>query len=132
MFNRTSVSQSAHVTINQQPHNAADAARLFGEIEDKVSSKIKSSICKQIEGINAQYVQLETHRLPHEWQDRYQIVFRLNGRPCEVEVFVGDQERNEIDFKVLAKIADAITCEVLKLLAPQLYAHSINLRKVGA
>jgi hypothetical protein len=106
--------------VYQQPNDAADAARLYGEIEAKALEKFKETVCQQIEGIQAQFVTAQLVRSPLEWKDTYLIFFKLNGKACEARVSVSASEAKQLDEIIYKEIAEAVTAEVLRSLYPSL------------
>lgn len=128
MFNRTVLVGGStthhHTTIKQQPHDAADAARLYGELERKAEAEIKSAICKQLEGISAQYAELHVYREPMHMKDIFFVCFRVNGKEVKAKIEVQDWETTQDrDRFVVRKVAEGITDAVLEAIAPTLFGH---------
>lgn len=102
----------SHTTINQQPHDAADAARLYGEIEGKAEGRITSLVAEQLPNIEVSYARMNMERSVLDMTDRMKVVFRLNGRPHEADITlpVHDIKRHrDPRRRALEAIAEAIT-----------------------
>jgi hypothetical protein len=111
------------VTLNQQPNDAADAARLYGELEKKAQDNIVSAIARPLTGINAEFAEVETYYAPYERERHVRIIFKLNGQPVETRVKFDDYqiERNKRDPAIYKAIAEAVTDSVMNRISMQTY-----------
>lgn len=82
-----------HVTVNQQPHDAADAARLYGEIEAKAQAKVLDRVTARLEPTTIQATAYRVDYLAGDMAHRYFIAFHLNGQPHKVEITVAEWEK---------------------------------------
>lgn len=85
------------VTINQQPANAADAARLYGELKDKATKdaqdEVRGALIKTLGAQNEMRVISVTQMGSFETDRRWvQFVFELNGRRHHVKLDINDQD----------------------------------------
>jgi hypothetical protein len=122
-------SSSTHVT--QQPHDAADAARLYGEIEAKAQAKVKQVVHQQLDSISAEFVTLHAQRTVMDFKDHFHVLFKVNGRGMEARVEVDELDKRKepsVEMMVYRKIADGITEAILQQLAPHLYSLGRGLR----
>ena len=97
-------------TINQQPNDAADAARLYGEIESKAKENVENAIVRRVESINAEYVMI--NRDYSGYDNSYQVLFKVNGKKhtakVEVQRYLEDPFRSTV-----RAIAEGIAEEVV-------------------
>lgn len=120
-----------HTSVTQQPHDAADAARLYGELEGKAEAKVKSVVHHQLESIRAEFVTLHAHRSVLDFKDHFHVAFKVNGKGMEARVEIDEMEkRNDRPGELLAyrKIAEGITETILQQLAPHLYSLGRGMR----
>lgn len=114
---RSEVRNHQQVVINQQPADAADAARLYGELRGQVESEIKAAFCERLEGFNAEFVRVDLHRNSRVFAEAYRVYFKLNGQPYQVDVEIPDRERldtHQLYARMLDKISKAIADEITK------------------
>lgn len=108
--NRRAPETHNHVTINQQPHDAADAARLLGELEDKAESKIVDSI-----RVSNTVFECVVHCFRDEAnnQMRFKAVFKINGKTMEASVEV-DRQPDPIAMRIKAfqELRDEVAKEI--------------------
>lgn len=118
MFNKTlmvSPRQPApRVTVNQQPHDAADAARLYGEIEDKAIEQIRHRVVESIPSIGVEYVRYEMALFPQDMKRKFFIAFRINGQDFTVKVSASDYEDPQAHLTI---IANAIAQQIMQHVA---------------
>ena len=91
--------------VKQQPNDAADAARLYGQLEEKASDKIAKIISRQIDPIKAELVECHFERSPYHMKDMAMIVFSLNGETFKVMAEKQDFESK----KIYEAVAESIT-----------------------
>lgn len=123
MFDRSFHYRSGdhHTTLNQQPHDAADAARLYGQLQAKAESAVVETVAQQLPSIDAQYARIQSERLVMHLKDRHTVVFKINGRTIKTII-----ERDEIDThtstmrKELQAVAEAITSEIMNHISADL------------
>jgi len=76
------VRQDTHIT--QQPHDAADAARLYGELEEKALDRVQNTMVMQLPSIDAKVVRFDLERQPATLSTFAKIGINLNGKPVIV------------------------------------------------
>ena len=106
-----------HISVEQQPVDAADAARLYGELRSQIEGEIKAAFCERLEGFNAEFVRVDLHRNLFTFAEIYRVFFKLNGQPHQVDVEIPDHERidtHQLYARMLDKISKAIADEVTK------------------
>lgn len=85
MLNTTFIDASSrtNVHIKQQPHDAADAARLYGELDKKARDSVISSMRLDINN-----VKVVVHRCQDYMSalDIFRVVYSLNGKPQQFDV----------------------------------------------
>jgi len=96
MFDRTVVVKEGdrheNVTVNQQPNDAADAARLYGEIEEKAKARVKELVAH--EALNTvRFVSYQQNRDFERQEDLYCIAFDVNGTTYSSTIKIDDYER---------------------------------------
>jgi hypothetical protein len=130
MFNRNVMiarGDSSHETtiIQQQPHDAADAARLYGELESKAEAKVHGVVHRQLDSIKAEYAEVHAVRSVMDMHDEFKVLFKINDRPITASIIIKENERLDRAFEPLRKIAEGITEAVLQKLAPDLMRNRI-------
>jgi len=88
MFDQTHFhDKRTHITnhFKMQPHDAADAARLYGEVEKKAQENISSAAVKNF-GVNNEVKVLEvaTYRDPINQNTKMRLIFAINGTKHDV------------------------------------------------
>lgn len=80
-----------HTTVNQLPHDTADAARLYGEMYDKAAKAVKDLVSQKAEN----GIELVAYRWDHDCagrEDLYFLAFTINGRHHEVKMTIEQYE----------------------------------------
>lgn len=122
MFNRALILRGGethhHTTVNQQPNDAADSARLLGELEDKAKDKVLGLIHTEADNqfrIVA-YEHMKDYAHP---SDRYRVAFTINGHQYTVKIAIDDYERakagnwqNIIDTVFIPVLAKELAYEI--------------------
>jgi hypothetical protein len=113
MFDRTFVGGRTthhhhHMTINQQPNDAADAARLYGELQDKASDSITEVIGHQIADTKVEFVTLDTARDVLHFKDHVRVIFKINGKTFDTRVEIDDpiklnEPRERVAYRAVAE-----------------------------
>jgi hypothetical protein len=103
-------SQHTSIRVEQQPHDAADAARLHGEMRESVLKEIIQRI-----PILENTFKCEVMQMPSMGQDCYLIVFDLNGRRIrlEYEADYNINTRDDLIRGLATKISNAIAIEMI-------------------
>lgn len=103
-----------HTTVNQLPHDTADAARLYGEMVKKAEAEVRSAVLDRF-GANNELcilkVMSETS-FATELQ-RTRVLFRLAGRDHDIYVENDSLART----KLLEAIGKAVAAEVVARLS---------------
>lgn len=99
--------------VTQQPNDAADAARLYGELQDKAEDKVISAMVEQVEPFKAEFVTYQCVRTPMDGQTHHRLAFKVNGHVMVAKVSEKEFERDGAQ-ATLRQIAEAITGEILK------------------
>lgn len=115
MFDRHFHSRHVNTTVNvdQQPHDAADAARLFGEIKKEAEKAAESSIRLKDNGFESQ---IQIHRNAMDLDTTTHIHFSLNGKKMKVEHRDHIIERGDLDDYIkdmIDKVSHEITATLL-------------------
>ncbi|ARO29931.1 hypothetical protein NXC14_CH01981 [Rhizobium sp. NXC14] len=126
MFDRTFVggrtTHHHHMTINQQPNDAADAARLYGELQDKAGDSIKEIIGHQVADTKVEFVTLDTCRDVLHFKDHVRMVFKINGKTFETRVEIDEFNRDEPRERVAYRaVAEGITNTLMDRSILQIY-----------
>lgn len=103
-----------HVTVNQQPHDAADAARMYGQIRENAQAEAtkqfesatveRMGACNCIKVVQAYYT-FGINNLQH----RVLILLDINGQQFRIEC-----EANKAEGSVADQVADCIRDAVLR------------------
>lgn len=83
-----------HYTINQKPHDAADAARLYGELEEKAASNIGKVIHAHIPILKMELVAYEKNLNVMHMKTEYFIAFNING--ARFNLRISDEHWNRV------------------------------------
>lgn len=105
-----------HVTVKQQPNDAADAARLHGEIEQKAIELVeKNKISHNLKSIDAEFISYDLE--PMMMGQR--LAFRVNGRLVRVTV----QEHEKFPEAFVNALARELLSDALRVLPPSTYKN---------
>lgn len=129
MFNTTDIHQSMNIT--QQPNDAADAARLYGELEEKALRRIKYAAILDLPSINAKVAHFEISRRIESLDNVHEIGINLNGKPVRVTkaymVDTGNHISHDPMLAIVYAVAGAIKEEIVrKLLDHRTTLHLLN------
>lgn len=120
-----------NTTVIQQPHDAADAARLYGELEGKAEAKVKAVVHQQLESIRAEFVTFHAERSVLHFKDQFTVLYKVNGKGMEARVDIEEREKQvgrPGELLAYRKIAEGITEVILQQLAPHLYSMGRTMR----
>lgn len=111
MFNRYTREGDTYVNIKQQPNDAADAARLHGEIRAKAEAEAARAIIDHF-GAHNEIRVVKTSRQYAPACDEHitRALFTINGRVYDVNVAVESHLRDRVE----RSTAEAITLEILR------------------
>jgi len=103
-----------HVKIEQQPNDAADAARLHGEIRAKAIKEVEGAVIAHL-GAHNEFTVVKAHSeiSMYDMHTHVRALFTLNGRQYSIEV----SESDLLDRKIMDVIAGSVTSEIMKQLA---------------
>lgn len=103
-------SQHTSIRVEQQPHDAADAARLHGEMRENVLKEIIQRI-----PILANTFKCEVMEMPSMGRECYLIVFDLNGQRIrlEYEPDYSVQTRDDLILGLATEISNAVAIEMI-------------------
>lgn len=102
-----------HIKIEQQPNDAADAARLHGEIRDKALKEAEGAIIRRLGAHNEVLVASASSAVSlRDMTTQVRALFTLNGKQYRVEV----TEPQNLDRKTLEVIAERIMLDILRQL----------------
>lgn len=98
MFNRTNIYKAGdnHTTYEMQPHDAADAARLYGEVKEKAVAAVEDVMIEKIDSINAELIRFGKNRTAENFDEVFYIAYKINGRKFVHNVTKNDME-NQIN-----------------------------------
>jgi len=106
MFNKTFVSTPApdvHVNIETKPHDAADAARLYGELKTKAEHEVAEATVTRF-GADNELSAVEIHTA-HDYmrnQPMARVLFRLNGVLHDVKL---EPSVNAVENRLFREVA---------------------------
>lgn len=81
------------ISIVQQAPDAADAARLYGQLQDKAENKVEEIIIHQLKDISIQFATMEASRSPMNFTEEFRVMAKINGKPVTASVTFEDVER---------------------------------------
>ena len=128
MFNRTIVNPPAvHIDVKQQPNDAVDAARLYGEIRERAEAEVRSATIVRLGANNlVTVVKVGRERLFETDQDRVRVIFSINSTPFEFEA----KEDADLTLKVVGAIVDSISLQFTNALLAT-FGQPRNMREYG-
>jgi hypothetical protein len=100
-------------TINQQPNDPADAARLYGELLEKARAEVINAMVQEIPSIDAKLVTFAMQRDHESFNDIIGIVFNVNGHAFKETIKI-DIDQARVARTVIEKISEAIAGAVLR------------------
>lgn len=88
MFNRTYISPPAiNVRVEQQPNDAADAARLYGECRAKAEAEVRDATIVKLGAFNEiTAVKIDSQRTFHDMKLHVRLLFKINGKSFDIQV----------------------------------------------
>lgn len=111
-----------NVKIEQQPNDAADAARLYGECEEKARKAIASATVDSLGANNElKVLRCESWRSHMTDDQLVRIVFKLNGELHDMELPV---DRNAIMDRAFDVVGRKLLESIAKALQPERYSPS--------
>ncbi len=106
-----------HTTIEQLPHDTADAARLYGEMVEKARSEVRNATLEAFGANNElKIIRLASEFLVFSDTHRTRCIFSINGYEYDVCVSDFPDAKN----KMIEKIAHHVAAEVASTLAKRL------------
>lgn len=128
MFDRTNLYRAgdSHTTnkYEMQPHDAADAARLYGEVKEKAVAAVEDVMIEKIDSIRAELIRFEKVRTAENFDTVFYIVYKINGKKFAHKV-TKDEMQNQINGlagteakfatyrKIAQDLAEEITLQIL-------------------
>ena len=120
MFNRYLVqprSPDVHVhnTVQQKPHDPADAARLYGELKDRAELEVLNAVVERLGADNEVTVVKVDHQTNLATDTlSVRLLFKINGRLHEV---ISKPDRHELTRQCYRAVAETIMNDVWKNLS---------------
>ena len=110
MFDRYTRHGDTYVDIKQQPNDAADAARLYGEIRRRAEAEAVKAIIERTGAHNEiAFARIDSWISHATDETMVWLLFSINGRPYEIRTAVS-RARPE----VAEAIGDAIAAKVVR------------------
>lgn len=109
-----------HVTIKQQPNDAADAARLYGELVSKAEAEVAQATLEKFGVNNTLHVMcVDTQRNYMDEKQLFRFLFKLNDQVHDIAVAVGRTDTlstaRYVFMEALAKaLVSSLTTELLR------------------
>ncbi len=93
---------NVHVDVKQQPNDAADSARLYGELRDKANKEIASATVEHM-GANNEVVVLQCAHAKDYMLGRHKtrLIFKVNGELYDITTDVDPYKIRESVFGAL-------------------------------
>lgn len=107
---------SVNVHIQQQPHDAADAARLYGEMRSKAEADVRSATIQTLGAHN----EVRVARVSPEYsaetgEERARVLFTVNGAQYDLTLLLP----NRLEERVMKHIATSLLSQVMAKLYPR-------------
>lgn len=101
---------TVHNHIEQRPNDAADSARLYGQLRDKAEADVASALVDRLGADNEVVVAtVETRRNLEADTVKVRMLFKINGRLHDVEV---EPNREALMAQAYRDIAEHVANEV--------------------
>lgn len=101
---------SHHTVVNQKPHDAADAARLYSELRDKVVKEITDFEVQKFPGIEAKFMQYALMP-PTGLEREFWLAFTINGKIVKTKISVDEFKDSDARIK---KMVEAVAIAILE------------------
>lgn len=114
MLDRYNREGDTYVTVNQQPHDAADAARLHGEIRAKAEAEATRAIIQRTGAKNEVVIaRIDTEASVASCERMARVLFSINGVPYDLTTKADDfggrrRVAEAIGELIAAKVARAV------------------------
>lgn len=113
MFNRYHRDGDVHISVEQLPHDTADAARLYGEMVAKAESEVASATVERLGAKNeASLVKVASERNMATEQQHTRVLFKVNDEIYDIrdvlEVHAADKLRWAIANAIATKVYAAL------------------------
>ena len=121
MFNRTYIAPPAvNVSIKQQPNDAADAARLYGECKAKAEKEVADARIVKFGARNEMIgVKIDSQHTFHDEKLHVRLLFSINGEKFDIQVEDTYEAMTRAAYtEVFAKLFDKV---MRKMLPPSLH-----------
>jgi hypothetical protein len=117
MFDTTVVkSPDVHVRVEQNPHDAADAARLYGELKRRAEDEVATAVVQKFGAFNElRVVTVESRHYFDTNSFAARVIFDLNGHRYD---FIVHPERE--------KVADAVQLAAYEGIAQEIAAMALR------
>ena len=126
MLNRY-YSTTTNIDVVQQPNDAADAARLYGETERLAKSKIEDVLVSEVEPLHVKVLTYAVNDDMYNQSRQYYAHFKVNDQDYKVVVSADDYDRirsgNAVDF-IVKHIVPEITRQVVLQIGAKLLDHT--------
>jgi hypothetical protein len=128
MFNRTIVNPPAvHIDVKQQPNDAVDAARLYGELRERAEAEVRHATIERLGAKNLVTVaKVRREQLFETDQVRVRVLFSINGTPFDFEA----EENSGVTRDVIAAIVDSVALQFTNALLAT-FSSTRQLREHG-
>lgn len=107
MFDRTAVlvprESNTYVNVDQQPNDAADAARLYGEVLDKAEARVAERINETVHSTGVEYVRYVTENDFANNHRLHFIAFNVNGKKFTIKLSASEYEDKRAHVELIAK-----------------------------
>lgn len=114
-------SSPVNVHIKQQPNDAADAARLYGELEAKATQAVATATIETMGANNAvKFLKIDSYREPFTEVLKVRLLFSVNGQVFDL-----------ITENTLFDIREAVYGSIIGKLFEQCTKQLINLDRTG-
>ena len=99
---------SVNVRVEQKPHDAADAARLYGECEVKARQAVADAVVRELGANNeVRVVIAQRERSVADQDERIRVIFTLNNQRYDFKSTVDGLSRDvarEIGLEILRQV----------------------------
>lgn len=106
---------SSPVHVEQKPHDPADAARLYGELEKRAEERVLSAATVDLPSISAKVALFEISRMMLDDAHHFVIKFEVNGRKMDASLRVerGQLNQDRLVEDVLRLVAEEVARQIV-------------------
>jgi hypothetical protein len=117
MFDRTTyvAPPSTNIDVRQQPNDAADAARLYGECRAKAESEVRDATIVRLGALNeVTAVKIASQTTFHDMKLHVRLLFKINGESFDIHVEDNHEAMTRAVYEgIVARLFEKVTTKLV-------------------